>query len=110
MSNLTVRAETIPNPKTCVSFVFNGRPVEVEGANPLMTLNEWIRAQPGQTGTKVMCAEGGCGCCVVAAALTDPTTLKEKTIAINSVRPSKANNSYLVSSPVDARETNEACG
>ena len=77
----------VPNAKTSVSFTLNGHAVEVDGASPLLTLNEWIRSQPGLTGTKVMCAEGGCGCCVVSVAFTDPVTQSEKTIAINSVRP-----------------------
>ena len=51
----------------------------------MMSLNEWIRAQPGLTGTKKMCTEGGCGCCIVSATFTDLTTQKRKTIAINSV-------------------------
>ena len=74
-----------PSPKTSISFLVNGRPVTVEGASPLVSLNEWIRAQPGLTGTKRMCGEGGCGCCVVAASFMDLATGKKKTIAINSV-------------------------
>ena len=74
-----------PAAKTSVSFMLNGRQVVVDGASPLVSLNEWIRAQPGLSGTKRMCGEGGCGCCVVAASFTDPITMKSKTIAINSV-------------------------
>ena len=74
-----------PAAKTSVSFVLNGRQVVVDGVSPLVSLNEWIRAQPGLSGTKRMCGEGGCGCCVVAAAFMDPVTKRSKTIAINSV-------------------------
>lgn len=73
-------------PKTSVSFFMNGRPVVVTGAAPVLTLNEWIRDQPGLKGTKKMCGEGGCGCCVVAVTRLDPVTQEEATIAINSVR------------------------
>ena len=59
--------------------------IPVENVNPLLTLNEWLRSQTGLTGTKRMCAEGGCGCCVVAATRVDPVTQKETTIAVNSV-------------------------
>ena len=78
----------VPAPKTSVSFVLNGRQVVVDGASPLVSLNEWIRAQPGLTGTKRMCGEGGCGCCVVSASFLDRVTQKSKTIAINSVSAS----------------------
>lgn len=72
-------------PKTSVSFHVNGASISVENVNPLLTLNEWLRSQTGLTGTKRMCAEGGCGCCVVAATRVDPVTQKETTIAVNSV-------------------------
>lgn len=72
-------------PKTSVSFILNNQPVRVDGVSAMMSLNEWIRGQPGLTGTKRMCTEGGCGCCMVSASFTDPTTQKKKTIAINSV-------------------------
>ena len=74
-----------PAAKTSVSFVLNGRGVVVVGASPLVSLNEWIRSQPGLSGTKRMCGEGGCGCCVVAASFLDPVAKRTKTIAINSV-------------------------
>lgn len=80
-----VHSATPPSPKTSVSFVLNGRRVVVEGASPLASLNEWIRDQPGLSGTKRMCGEGGCGCCTVAASFLDPVTKRSKTIAINSV-------------------------
>ena len=87
-----------PPPIASVSFTLNGRQVEVQGASPLLSLNDWLRVQPGLSGTKKMCSEGGCGCCVVAVStaslvqvhnddilkwevLDDDTS----TIAINSV-------------------------
>ena len=71
-------------PKTSVSFTLNGRRVQVEGASSLLSLNDWLRVQPGLTGTKKMCNEGGCGCCVVAGALEESKG-QCPTIAINSV-------------------------
>ena len=83
----------VPAPLTSLSFTLNGRLVEVAGASPLLTLNDWLRVQPGLTGTKKMCSEGGCGCCVVAvskasiAQENDYEVLDgaESSIAVNSV-------------------------
>lgn len=72
------------SPKTSVSFTLNGEPVVVTDAAPCLSLNEWIRAQPGLTGTKKMCGEGGCGCCIVAVTRMDAVARKETTVAINS--------------------------
>lgn len=55
-----------PAAKTSVSFKLNGKTMVVGGASPLLSLNDWLRLQPGLAGTKRMCEEGGCGCCVVA--------------------------------------------
>ena len=57
-----------PVAKTAVSFELNGEAVVVKDASPLLSLNDWLRSQPGLAGTKRMCEEGGCGCCVVAVA------------------------------------------
>ena len=73
-------------PKTSVSFTLNGASVDVQGVSPSLTLNEWLRSQPGLTGTKKMCGEGGCGCCVVAASLQSPIMQEETTFAINSIK------------------------
>ena len=37
------------------------------------------------SGTKVMCHEGGCGCCVVSLTQTDPGSSKVVTKSVNSV-------------------------
>ena len=73
------------DPATTVSFVLNGGNVQLSNINPNWTLNEWIRSQYGLCGTKLMCGEGGCGCCIVSVLRKDPTTGKETTISINSV-------------------------
>lgn len=93
------QGRTSMEPKNSVSFTLNGAPVNVDGVSPSLTLNSWLRSQPGLTGTKKMCGEGGCGCCVVAVSLQSPDwwpssarlTEQEVTFAINSVR------NYLIS-------------
>lgn len=87
MGNTEAKERISLDPKTSVSFKLNGTSVEVQGVSPSLTLNSWLRTQPGMSGTKRMCGEGGCGCCVVAASLINPVTQKETVIAINSVRP-----------------------
>jgi len=73
------------SPTTNVSFTLNGDDVQVSNVDPNTTLNEWIRSQYGLSGTKKMCGEGGCGCCVVSALRRDPTMGKDTTISVNSV-------------------------
>ena len=66
-----------------ISFYVNGKTYTVNNVGPTDVLNSWLRLQPGLTGTKSMCFEGGCGSCVVA--LQRPA---EKIIAVNSVSES----------------------
>ncbi len=71
-----------------VSFTLNGHPVCVSDVSPSVSLNEWLRAQPGLTGTKRMCGEGGCGACVVSVSLPSDhhsNDDRETVIAVNSV-------------------------
>ncbi|CAK8698330.1 uncharacterized protein LOC143448853 [Clavelina lepadiformis] len=49
-----------------ISFFVNQKEYFVSNPNPSSSFNSWLRSQPGLTGTKIMCGEGGCGCCVVA--------------------------------------------
>ena len=74
-----------PSACSSVSFTLNGFPVSVADASPGVSLNQWLRSQPGLTGTKRMCGEGGCGACVVAASLSHHGD-GERSVAINSVR------------------------
>ena len=71
-----------------VSFVLNGERVSVRGVDAGMTLAEWLRCSAGLTGTKIMCAEGGCGCCVVTGKWKEPSSEEGAfvTAAVNSVR------------------------
>ena len=85
MGNLVSNSVCVPPPLTAVTFTLNGRVVTVDNASPLISLNDWLRSQPGLTGTKKMCGEGGCGVCVVTATFTNPATDREISLAINSV-------------------------
>ncbi len=53
-------------PASGLGFTVNGRRVEVGDVSPTTTLLQWLRGEPGRTGTKEGCAEGDCGACTVA--------------------------------------------
>lgn len=47
-----------------IRFYLNGTKVAIDAVNPEVTLLEYLRGI-GLTGTKLGCAEGGCGACTV---------------------------------------------
>lgn len=49
-----------------------------------MSLNTFVRENLGLTGTKFMCLEGGCGCCIVNIVGHNPGTKEPKSWAANS--------------------------
>ncbi|KAI8507313.1 hypothetical protein Bbelb_146930 [Branchiostoma belcheri] len=70
--------------KDKLTFWVNGKRYVVLNPDPGVTLNEWLRSQRGLTGTKVMCREGGCGCCVVMVTHPDPTNGGACSYTLNS--------------------------
>lgn len=52
-----------------IRFYLNGTKVALDTANPEVTLLEYLRGI-GLTGTKLGCAEGGCGACTVVGLLS----------------------------------------
>ncbi|XP_078701723.1 uncharacterized protein LOC144927862 [Branchiostoma floridae x Branchiostoma belcheri] len=70
--------------KDKLTFWVNGKRHVVQNPDPAVTLNEWLRSQRGLTGTKVMCREGGCGCCVVMVTHPDPTNGGACSYTLNS--------------------------
>ncbi|GAA6041300.1 hypothetical protein JCM8097_001327 [Rhodosporidiobolus ruineniae] len=67
-------------------FWLNGTKVTLDGnsVDPDATLLTFIRSQPGLTGTKLGCGEGGCGACTVCVQSIHPPTGRVQHLAINA--------------------------
>ncbi|GAB0087782.1 hypothetical protein DMENIID0001_021290 [Sergentomyia squamirostris] len=69
-----------------VIFTVNGEECRISPKEvaPDMSLNMFLRTRLYLTGTKFMCQEGGCGCCIVTLQGKHPVTGDSFTLAINS--------------------------
>ena len=56
----------IVNATSSIQFTLNGEAVTISNPDPTQKLSDWLRNDRGLKGTRVSCAEGGCGACVVA--------------------------------------------
>src|SRR5271154_5655935 len=66
-----------------LTFWVNGTKIHLEQADPECTLLEYLRGI-GLTGTKLGCAEGGCGACTVVVSQFNPTTGKIYHASVNA--------------------------
>ena len=66
-----------------IRFYLNGTKVVLDTADPEVTLLEYLRGI-GLTGTKLGCAEGGCGACTVVISQYNPTTNKIYHASVNA--------------------------
>ncbi|CCX32154.1 Molybdopterin-binding domain of aldehyde dehydrogenase-domain-containing protein [Pyronema domesticum] len=80
MTNLAVLTSSWD---TTLRFYLNGTKVELDQIDPEVTLLEYLRGV-GLTGTKLGCAEGGCGACTVVVSQFNPTTQKLYHASVNA--------------------------
>ncbi|KAI1969530.1 hypothetical protein LOZ51_003131 [Ophidiomyces ophidiicola] len=66
-----------------LQFYLNGTKIILDSVDPEATLLEYIRGI-GLTGTKLGCAEGGCGACTVVVSYLNPTTKKIYHASVNA--------------------------
>uniref|UniRef100_A0A3P9KBT9 Xanthine dehydrogenase/oxidase n=1 Tax=Oryzias latipes TaxID=8090 RepID=A0A3P9KBT9_ORYLA len=65
-------------------FFVNGKKIVVENPDPERTLLTYLRRKLGLTGTKLGCAEGGCGACTVMLSRYQPHSGELLHLAVNA--------------------------
>ncbi|CAB1429617.1 unnamed protein product [Pleuronectes platessa] len=65
-------------------FFVNGKKIVEKDADPETTLLTYLRRKLGLTGTKLGCAEGGCGACTVMLSRFQPHTHQLLHYAVNA--------------------------
>ncbi|KAG8041546.1 hypothetical protein G9C98_002839 [Cotesia typhae] len=65
-------------------FYVNGKEIEDSDVNPEWTLLHYLRNKLKLSGTKLGCAEGGCGACTVMVSRIDRTKRKIIHLAVNA--------------------------
>ena len=78
------RAAKREAPGSTISFVLDGRVIELENVDPTRTVLQFLRDDLRLTGTKEGCAEGDCGACTVVIAELDRSGTDLELRAINS--------------------------
>ena len=68
-----------------LTFWVNGTKIHLEQADPECTLLEYLRGI-GLTGTKLGCAEGGCGACTVVVSQFNPVRNKIEYITLRALQ------------------------
>ena len=72
-------------PDTALVFYVNEERVEISDPDPSTLLVDWLRsAKVGMTGTKKVCAQGGCGACTVMVSQWDDVTGQVRHRSVNS--------------------------
>ncbi|KAK2736593.1 hypothetical protein FQN57_000710 [Myotisia sp. PD_48] len=92
MAKLTLAEPPTPSPSLAavtekyddtLQFYLNGTKIVLDSVDPEATLLEYLRGI-GLTGTKLGCAEGGCGACTVVISHFNPTTNKIYHASVNA--------------------------
>jgi xanthine dehydrogenase small subunit len=78
------RAAKKAAPAGTISFVLDGRVIELDNVDPTRTVLQFLREDLRHTGTKEGCAEGDCGACTVVIAELDRSGTDLELRAINS--------------------------